>query len=184
MTLWVHAEDVAVASAELEAQPRRSVMATASRHREGGSFTSEVVGIACRFPGHVTGQLHCQGSLECQSEVCARSAWIVAVSRRVTILTDKQPDEPCRLGGAAPRCVPVHRPAAGGAAGPMGCGHLVRIRNSLMMHDATNEHGQDLVTIKPGRLHDQTVRVPWQQSGDSFRGVGASAMVCEFGIVS
>lgn len=44
-------------------------------------------------------------------------------------------------------------------------------------HDATNEHGQHLVTIKPCSSHDLTVKVPWQQSDDGFRGVETSVMV-------
>lgn len=65
LTSCVHAEDGAVASAELEARPQRLVKApAASRSREGGSFTSEVVGVACRFPGEVTGQQFRQGSVD------------------------------------------------------------------------------------------------------------------------
>jgi hypothetical protein len=68
MTFWVHAEGVAVASAELEARPQRLVRApAANRSRDGGSFTSEVVGVACRFPGDVSGQQSRQGSVYCTS---------------------------------------------------------------------------------------------------------------------
>lgn len=42
-------------SSEPEAAPQRAIVAASNRNREGGSFTSEVVGVACRFPGNVTG---------------------------------------------------------------------------------------------------------------------------------
>lgn len=38
-----------------QAVPQRAIVAGAGRSREGGSFASEVVGMACRFPGNVTG---------------------------------------------------------------------------------------------------------------------------------
>jgi hypothetical protein len=57
---WHYVFNAAVAAlnAEPDMAPHRSITAAASRRGQGGGFTSEVVGAACRFPGGVTG-LHC-----------------------------------------------------------------------------------------------------------------------------